>query len=475
MNILKMSISAGFLVILIVIVRAIAMNRMPKTVFVVLWGVVLGRLIIPWSIPAKYGISGIINAIIREVFLLKAESMKLDAVPGKTLLKNSAYIETVLKPSQALPFTMVWIAGIILFAAFFTISFLRWYREIRTAIPVKDKDLINKWLSEQKIKRKVRFLISDKITTPLTYGILKPRIILPKTMDFENELQLRYVLTHELIHIKRFDALWKLLMISALCLHWFNPLAWVMVILMNRDFEIACDEKVIRLYGETTRSAYALSLIRMAETKSKFTPVYSSFSKNATEERIVSIMKFKKSSLMTLVLAFVLVAGATSVFAETAVNVLRLYGVVQTNSGKYNFELDEKGIITVRNEAGKIVSTATAAPDGATVLTDENGEIITEIKLDKPQLKDPAGKLPKVLGASNGDHLLLNDELPHYKFEIDSENIVTAKNDEGRVIGSGKADANGTAVLVNDDGDEIGTVNVKDKNLIRFSLNISKN
>ena len=97
---------------------------------------------------------------------------------------------------------------------------------------------------------------------------------------------------HEYVHIQRWDALWKLLFALALCIHWFNPLVWLMFVLANRDLELTCDERVIRHFGAGTKQNYAHSLIRMAEQRSKFAPLYSGFSKHVAAERIESIMKF---------------------------------------------------------------------------------------------------------------------------------------------------------------------------------------
>lgn len=100
---------------------------------------------------------------------------------------------------------------------------------------------------------------------------------------------------------------------------WFNPFAWVMFALANRDIELSCDETVVRTFGETIKSAYALTLIGLEEKKSRLTPLVNNFSKNAIEERIVSIMKIKKTSLLGIFLAFTLVVGTVTVFATNAV------------------------------------------------------------------------------------------------------------------------------------------------------------
>ena len=129
---------------------------------------------------------------------------------------------------------------------------------------------------------------------------------------------MQYVLTHEYVHIRRFDSITKLVLIVVLCVHWFNPLVWAMYILANRDIELSCDEAVIRLFGEDTKAAYARTLIGMEETRSGLTPLCNNFSKNAIEERITAIMKIRKVSMLSLVLALALVVGVTTGFATSA-------------------------------------------------------------------------------------------------------------------------------------------------------------
>jgi hypothetical protein len=155
---------------------------------------------------------------------------------------------------------------------------------------------------------------SDRIISPFAVGIFKPRIILPKSMDISDKPLLNYVLTHEYIHIKRYDALWKFILLIALCVHWFNPLVWLMLVLTSRDLELTCDEAVIHRFGVKTKKAYAYMLIGMAEQQGKFTPLYNNFAKNAINERINSIMKTKKVSIPAIIISIVFVAGILTVF-----------------------------------------------------------------------------------------------------------------------------------------------------------------
>ncbi len=346
MSILQMSISAGVLIIIVVILRALAINKLPKKTFLVLWGIVLCRLIIPFSIPSQFSVYNIFNyaklPLQSEIQVTNMSLSNSNAV--YKYADNQIIADKVLQLDIAM---IIWIIGIIAVTSFFLIMFLKNYRELRTSLPIKNHPIISKWLSKQKTIRPIQVLISDKITTPLSYGLIKPKIILPKSMDLSSESLLIHILTHELNHIKHFDTFWKIIMNIALCLHWFNPLVWVLYILMNRDLELFCDEKVIKKFGENKKSEYALSLIEMAEQKSKITPLYNGFSKNAVEERIVSIMKFKKTSIFTIVLSFLLIGGIATVFATSIDDNTTAVISTSIDNSDFTISTDTQTIITM--------------------------------------------------------------------------------------------------------------------------------
>jgi len=187
------------------------------------------------------------------------------------------------------------------------------------SLPIKN-DFIRKWKDSNSLWRKVQIRQSDEILTPLTYGIFQPVILLPKNLDYTDENQLELILTHEFTHIKRFDTLKKWLLAAGVCVHWFNPFVWIMYILANRDIELSCDESVIWTFGESMKPAYAMALVRLEEKKSGLSPMISNFSKNPTEERIIAIMKTKKTSITTMLLAIAITAGIVTVFATSALD-----------------------------------------------------------------------------------------------------------------------------------------------------------
>jgi beta-lactamase regulating signal transducer with metallopeptidase domain len=228
----------------------------------------------------------------------------------------TATAETVTETASISVWVVIWAVGVLVCALFFAFTYWKCQREFQTSLPVEN-DFTKRWLAEHRLKRPIAIRQSDRISAPLTFGIFHPVLLMPKTTDWKDETALQYILAHEYVHIRRFDTVTKLVLMVTLCVHWFNPLVWVMYVLANRDLELSCDETVIRQLGENTKSAYAQTLIRMEETRSGFTPLCNSFSKNAIEERITAIMKTKKTSWAAALAAITLVAGVTTAFATT--------------------------------------------------------------------------------------------------------------------------------------------------------------
>lgn len=329
MSLLQMSFSGAVFITAVVMIRAAAINKLPKKTFLVLWELVMMRLLIPFSIPSVFS-----------VYTLVTHGLSSAALPEVTTDYNIPAVEGVFAatggmeqpPADILSsvslWFIVWCAGMIPAALFFVISYLRCLMEFRTALPVRSH-YVEKWLEQHPLKRPVLVRQSDRISTPLTYGILRPVILMPKKTDWKNEKQLQYILTHEYVHIYRYDTVTKLLAACVLCVHWFNPFVWVMYRLFNRDIELACDESVIRQFGEKSKSAYSLMLVNMEAAKSGLLPFCNNFSKNAVEERITAIMKMKKTSLFAICIAAMLIVGVTTTFATSAAGSDRESNTVQ--------------------------------------------------------------------------------------------------------------------------------------------------
>ena len=331
MNVLQMSFSGAVFITAVVIIRGAAIHKLPKKTFLVLWELVMLRLLIPFSIPSVFSVYTLATHSISSTTWPEAGTgYDISTMQGLFVATQGAERPPAdVSPSVSVWF-MVWCAGILLTGLFFVISYLRCLTEFRTALPVRSH-YVEKWLGERPLKRRISVRQSDRISAPLTYGIFRPVILLPKKMDWKNEKQLQYVLSHEYVHICRYDTATKLVAALALCIHWFNPFVWVMYLLFNRDIELACDESVIRQLGEKSKSAYSLMLIDMEAAKSGLLPFCNSFSKNAIEERITAVMKTKKTSLFAICIAAVLIVGVTTAFATSAAGMGEADGIPDTD------------------------------------------------------------------------------------------------------------------------------------------------
>jgi beta-lactamase regulating signal transducer with metallopeptidase domain len=312
MSFLQMSFSGAVMILVITVLRALTIHRLPKKTFLALWGITLVRLLIPFSLPSLFSVYSLFGTSAQQTTVANNTAAVL--VPTEQI---TATEEAVTKTTASISvWLVIWVVGALVCALFFAFTYWKCLREFQTSLPVEN-DFTKRWLTDHPLKRSIAIRQSDRISAPLTFGILHPVILMPKTTDWHDETALKYVMAHEYVHIRRFDTVTKLVLMVTLCVHWFNPLVWVMYVLANRDLELSCDESVIRLFGENTKSAYAQTLIRMEETRSGLTPLCNSFSKNAMEERIIAIMKTKKTSWAAALAAITLVAGVTTAFATT--------------------------------------------------------------------------------------------------------------------------------------------------------------
>lgn len=320
MSLLNMSFSGSVFIMAIVLIRAITINRLPKKTFLLLWMLALLRLLLPFSIPSVFSVYTLISADVStpENSVVETGDTVWDAQMENPIVAMQG--TEPLQPEIQLPVSLlsiVWCVGMSALAIFFIISYLHCLREFQTALPVHDP-YAEQWLREHSRKRQLLLRQSDEILAPLTYGIFRPVILMPKNTDWENRKELQFILTHEYVHVCRFDAVTKLILSAALCIHWFNPFVWVMYFLFNRDIELACDESVLGLLGTQSKADYSLMLINMETRKSGLSPLCNNFCKNAIEERITAIMKTKKTTIFSLLTACLTVLGATAVFATSA-------------------------------------------------------------------------------------------------------------------------------------------------------------
>ena len=342
MNLLEMTLQGGVLILVILLLRGLLRYRLPGWTFRILWGVALVRLLVPLALPSQWSVyTGLDRLADRAETVQTAPAPK----PGPSVIWTApseepshsdvpaAPLEPVPSPApegaaQAAPIEVpwhivLWGTGAGLLALAFAVSYGRNMAVFRAALPL-DAPALDRWRGQLPELRRVPIRRCDRVRSPLTYGLVRPVILLPKGLDYEQE-EVGYILLHEGTHIKHRDAWWKLFLAAALCVHWFNPLVWCMYVWANRDLERCCDESVVRRCGLEARSEYALTLLKWEERRSGLLPLCSNFGTPILKERVVFIMKLKKQSAAAVALTLALVMGTTVAFAtgpapETAEN-----------------------------------------------------------------------------------------------------------------------------------------------------------
>ena len=331
---MQMSASGGVLVLAVAFLRLFTLRVLPKRTFLVLWAIVLIRLLIPFapifrvSLPVpdfsaerEKRVESAVNAVspaVRNAALAPSPRAQFDG--HATENPFPAYRPQTRTQPQNVAYWLriIWAAGACIVGAFFVIVYATGYRKFRQAFPV-ERDAARVWMKTHPLKRKFAIKSFGGLDSPMTYGILRPVILVPGAASWWDRPEARFALEHEYIHMRRFDAAFKFALALALTLHWFNPTVWALYALANRDMELSCDEEALDRLGGTERAAYARALLAEEERRRTPSP-FAAFGTNATRERIVEIMKYRKKSpfsviaavLLTLTLAACSVAGPTN-------------------------------------------------------------------------------------------------------------------------------------------------------------------
>lgn len=354
---LRIVLSGSALIMLIAALRKIALQRLPKVAFLILWELTAVRLLMPGFVPVP-----ILSAAPASGEGILLPGATLTTPSGPLVLPGAEEtVEVAASVDWSAILLAVWLLGAAALAAYFVRLYLRSMEKFRASLP-EEAPLVKSWLAMQRLCRPLAVRQSDQVSAPLTYGIFRPVILLPAGLAQElGPDGLTPILTHELVHIRRFDSGAKLVFAAVLCVHWWNPLVWLLYILAGRDMELSCDEAALRILGgRQQRAAYARTLLGMEQTRTLNTSLYSQFSGFPLEERIQAIMNYKKMSAASAVLAAALILGSVTAFADA---------VPKNNSPKNDAPTVQTDVLSLRSGAtgGQLYST----DGGITWLTQE--------------------------------------------------------------------------------------------------------
>ena len=288
LKILNMSITAGWLVLAVVLLRLL-LKKAPKAMIVAMWALVGIRLGCPVSLECVLSVIPSAETIPTNIIYLETPVNQRDVPVLNSTVGSDAtdYLaaETGISVSPMQSIThmasIVWIAGIIVMLLYSAISYFRIYRKVCEAIPLKDN-----------------IRLCDRIVTPFILGIIHPRIYLPSGID---ERDMKYVIAHEKAHLKRHDHWWKPLGFLFLTVYWFNPVLWIAYVLLCRDIELACDEKVIKEMGVEIKKPYSDALINCSSSRRLIAASPLAFGEVGVKGRIKSVLNYKKPAFWLII------------------------------------------------------------------------------------------------------------------------------------------------------------------------------
>jgi len=293
LDVVNLSISAGWLVLAVLAARLL-LRKAPNWVNVLLWGIVAVRLICPFSIVSALSLIPSAQTLPERIisgpsFVIQTGIEPVDDRINEYL--GDHYFEGVTVPANngenmMTILTIIWGVGIFLLVAYTAVSYLFLHRKLHTAVLLREN-----------------IFQCETVNSPFVLGIVKPRIYLPYNMDGQN---LHHVVAHERAHIRRKDHWWKPLGFLLLTIHWFNPLMWAAYIMLCRDIELACDEKVISELGNEQRANYTQALVACSVGRHMISACPLAFGEVGVKERVKSIMNYQKPTFWIIVTALVI-------------------------------------------------------------------------------------------------------------------------------------------------------------------------
>lgn len=331
---LEISIISCLYISLVLIVRKILNNKSFKYASIILWGLIILRLMFPYSIRVS------LQKIDRKGILFQVINFLINFMIGIDQFKKVHLIDNIDRFFPKINRVIV----VLLIGVYIIFRIIRATRAISNSSVVKDDKYINRFLRENRLKRKVQVLINDKLKYPITYGIIKPKIIIQSGLIQEKDM-LEYILIHEMVHIRRFDIMLNHLKNILICIHWYNPLVWAMAIYLDEDIEVLCDKLVIDKVGnsEENKRDYCMTMLNLIKEKENKKIVGLGLHPSLERMIVLKNWKVKRSGVFLGILMLCIVSTSFVSAEEDALP-------ITTSSDMY----EEERVINVDNRTREI-------------------------------------------------------------------------------------------------------------------------
>lgn len=348
LKVLNISITAGWLVSAVLLLRFV-LKKAPKWVRCMLWGLVALRLMLPFTIESKLSLLPSAEPIRTEAVSVKQadDTLEMPELCERVVVRSGiAAVDQAVNPvvektgTDAIGSILayapwVWAAGVCAMLVYAGASYLVMRNKVQASIETE---------------RNV--FVCDEVRDPFILGAIFPRIYLPSGLD---EISRMNVLAHERVHIRRLDHLWKPLGFLLLSIHWFNPFIWIAFILLSRDIEFACDEKVVSQLDAEGKASYSDTLLAFSRTHRGLALCPVAFGEVGVNKRIKSVLLYQKSALGIVFVAFLAAAAFAVCFLTSPVSAkaadTNRAAHAQTLSSEYRPPLPSKLAKKIANSA----------------------------------------------------------------------------------------------------------------------------
>ncbi|AFA50087.1 transglycosylase domain-containing protein [Acetobacterium woodii] len=323
--IIYMSFISVFVFAVIILVRGTIGKKLPAVVRYFLWAILIFRLIVPISFSSEASLLNFYPVTIQSQVSNSEEKESLNEHTNVSNLKEeqSTGNEIINIESNYIPVIWFMITGMLM--GFFVVTYIFTMNRFQVAI-ICQKQELGEMLFHLANQKKIKIYKMDGLKTPVVCGIIRPKIIIPAYLIAkENETILKNAIQHELVHIQRKDYLIKLVALFVACIHWFNPIVWIALILGNRDMEIACDEKVIRHEPAEKRIEYAQALLSFTlKPEERENATLIAFGESNTKTRLRAVLSYKKPKLKVKLLSGFIVVAIVLLVATDASSKIEL-------------------------------------------------------------------------------------------------------------------------------------------------------
>ena len=372
LKLINMSLTASWLCLAVLLVRLL-LKKAPKAISCALWALVGLRLLLPFSLESVLSLVPSAEPLPEDMLLSPTPTIN-SGIPVVNEVINPVISQGLapnpgdsVNPMQVITTVAgyIWVIGMSAMLIYTAVSYLRLRHRVREAVRIEGN-----------------IYECDHISTPFILGVIRPRIYLPSGMEAEDRA---FVVAHEQAHLRRLDHVWKPLGFVLLSVHWFNPLLWLGYILLCRDIELACDERVIRELGTDIKKSYSAALLSCSVPRRAISACPLAFGEVGVKGRIKSVLNYKKPAFWIILVAVVALAVTGVCFLTDPPKAIKDPSAGTEGPTKYDFtDIDYYEWTGEYSKDAHLAAISGYVQDGKQPVSYPNGSLLRNVQISVP-------------------------------------------------------------------------------------------